>query len=473
MNLRRGLSPLENRRIDSWKEIAAFFGRDERTVKRWERDRALPIHRLPGERGGVFAYTEELTRWLNSTPSAARKRETVGETISIASAKGANPAGEPAAAADTGPAGRPQWGRTRILLPAALAAAVLVWLLPHVRFPHFAHQTATVHRHTPDPEAAELYLKGRYYWNRRTSGSLAQAVDAFTQAVVHDSEYAEAYAGLAECYDLMPLYSQTPDAEAFPRAIAAARKAIALDDSLPEAHAALAFALFYWKWDSQAAFAEFDRAIHLDPRNADAHHWYATSLMTVGRYQDALNEMNQAQQDDPTSASILADQGMVRYTAGDRAGGIAELHDVERDEPDFWAAPRYLATLAFERRDYPTFLAESKRYAELTKDPQAIATSEAAEHGWTRAGERGLLGALLQVEEKSFRAGQASGFDLAHTCVLLGRDGEALAYLKAALQARDFRILDVGVQPWAAPLQKDPEFERLVRQVSSELNHTA
>jgi Tfp pilus assembly protein PilF len=489
MNLRRGLAPLENRRIDSWKEIAAFFGRDERTVKRWERDRALPIHRLPGERGGVFAYTDELTRWLNSTPAAAaREQDARTGAISIARARGddienstTDGPTEAKAHADTAKAGAllPQQSggkRLRTILPVALAAAVLlacILFILHLRSARSMRQAAAIRRHIPDAEATDFYLKGRYYWNRRTTGSLAQAVDAFTQAVVHDSEYADAYAGLAECYDLMPLYSSTPNGEAFPRAIAAARKAIALDDSLPEGHAALAFALFYWQWDAKGAFAEFRRAIELDSRNADAHHWYATSLMTVGRYQEALTQMNLAQEDDPTSGSVLADQAVVRYAAGDRAGAIAELHEVERDEPDFWAAPRYLAVMWLNEGDFPAYLAEMKRYAQLSKNPEAAASNAAAERGWAQGGRRGLLHALRKVQEDLFRNGQMSGYDLARTCAMLGDDQEAVADLKAAYRARDFRLLDLVSQAWTSPLQGDPEFEHLLRQIDGDLNRTA
>lgn len=487
MNFRRGLAPRENRRIDSWKEIAAFFGRDERTVKRWERDRALPIHRLPGERGGVFAYTEELTHWLNSTPAAAaRKREESAGAISIATARGVDlenrEEADSQADAEVAPANEsnaeriPAPSSPRLIVLTALAAVLLlagILVAVHLKSTRATQQAASTHKHVPDAEATEFYLKGRYYWNRRTTGSLSQAVDAFTQAVVHDSEYADAYAGLAECYDLMPLYSSMTNAEAFPRAIAAARKAIALDDSLPEAHAALAFALFYWQWNAKTSFAEFDRAIALDPRNADAHHWYATSLMTVGRYQEALVQMNLAQQADPTSGSVLADQAVVRYAAGDRAGAIAELREVERDEPDFWAAPRYLATIWLDQHNLPAYLAELKRYAELSKDPEIATMRAAAERGWALGGERGLLEALRREQEDLFRNGQSSGYELARTCAMLGDNQEAVADLKAAYRARDFRVLDLNSQSWATALRGDPDFDGLVRQIASDLNRAA
>jgi tetratricopeptide (TPR) repeat protein len=183
--------------------------------------------------------------------------------------------------------------------------------------------------------------------------------------------------------------------------------------------------------------------------------------------------MNLAQENDPTSGSVLADQAVVRYAAGDRAGAIAELHEVERDEPDFWAAPRYLAVMWLNAGDFPAYLAEMKRYAQLSKNPEAAASNAAAERGWAQGGRRGLLHALRKVQEDLFRNGQMSGYDLARTCAMLGDDQEAVADLKAAYRARDFRLLDLVSQAWTSPLQGDPEFEHLLRQIDGDLNRTA
>ena len=143
-------------------------------------------------------------------------------------------------------------------------------------------------------QAEELYLQGRYHWNKRTGPDLTEALDDFTKSIDVDPTFAKGYAGSADCYNLLREYSDMPGSQAFPLAITAARKAIALDDSLAEGHRDLAFAYFYWNWDAPGAEREFRRAIALDPNDAEAHHWYATALSAMGRHQEALGEIEHA-----------------------------------------------------------------------------------------------------------------------------------------------------------------------------------
>jgi tetratricopeptide (TPR) repeat protein len=482
MMSRTAASTAENRRIDSWKEIAAFFGRDERTVKRWEKERGLPVHRLPGERGGVFAWSHELTAWLNSSADAQKAiADSPPATPAAAVPPTSQPQGPPAPAAAIVPQtpasptaearSRPAW----IWLSAGILALAAV-LVVELRVLHhtfnkqslFAHAHSTLH-HVPDPESQEFYLKGRYYWSRRTEDSLRQAIDAFTQAVVHDSNYAQAYAGLAECYDLMPEFSPMPRSEAFPRAIAAARKAVALDDSLGEAHRALAFALFYWEWKVPAALAEYQRAIELDPRDEEAHHWYATSLLTLGRFQESMVEIDKARQLSPASRSILCDQALIRYWAGDRAPAIEKLKEIEQAEPEFFSPPRYLAAIAFAEKDYRTFIEQTRRLATISNDAQLTEIASAAQSGLSHGGGRSLLDAVRTVQQRQFDTGHSSGFDLARTCALLGRKQDAVTYLKAAVANHDYMVLSIANDQTFALLSGDPAFEQLEREVTARI----
>ncbi len=169
----------------------------------------------------------------------------------------------------------------------------------------------------------------------RSPESLELALDAFTQAIVHDPQDAEAYAGLVDTYNLLREYSTMRDQEAFSRSIIAAKKALALDDSLAEADRALAFGEMYGSWDFVDAEKEFRRAIELNPTAPVVHRWYANAIAVPGRFADSLQEMNKAQELDPTSHSPLADKGILLFNAGKPQEATELLRQVERSAPEF------------------------------------------------------------------------------------------------------------------------------------------
>jgi Tfp pilus assembly protein PilF len=285
----------------------------------------------------VYAYTDELAEWLDgakiaaehdpeSTPDSLRgvaadagteqNVENGGETGAQAAATVAHAGFVDRRVGDRrsgahGSVRESAWpaGRYLAILAAVLVAALLAVTVVRRASSARAVRTtpAALRHHTPDPEAEQLYLKGIYYWQKRTPETLNQAVDYFTQAVVRDPQYAEAYVGLADCYNLLREYSVMPPSEAYPRAMAAAKRAIALDDSLSGAHSSMAFVDFYWSWDVASAQHEFERAIELDPKSVIAHHWYATFLLALASFPQSLEEIEKAQQLDPESNAILAD----------------------------------------------------------------------------------------------------------------------------------------------------------------------
>jgi tetratricopeptide (TPR) repeat protein len=470
-------------RIDSWKAIAAFFGRDERTVKRWEKERGLPVHRLPGERGGVFAYRQDLTDWLNSASAEKRfaepapvppldeeKGATYGEAAQEASAYVVL---SETPSRSSGLVVRTAW---LIAISAILALSPSVIRRLHGSLRNTFQPSSTISLAPPksagtSPEAHVLYLNGRYYWSHRTEGGLNDALDAFTQAVVEDSDDPQAYAGLAETYDLMPEYSSMPKSEGFPRAIAAARKAVALNGSLSEAHRALGFALFYWDWNVPDALEEYQRALQLDPYDAEAHHWYATALLTLNRFPEARAEIELARELNPDSRSILADQALIGFWAGDDpALSISRLRRIERADPDFLPPPRYLALIFFAQKDFHASITESERAARISKDVQETAVARAAELGWSSGGEHGMLEAMRAEQQGFFESGQSSGFDLARTSALLGRRQEAVRCLEAAFTTRDFMLMTIFSGDLNAQLHGDPEFERLKGKVKDRMH---
>src|SRR5277367_2170350 len=387
-------TPGPNRRLDTWKEIGAFFGRDERTVKRWEITRGLPVHRVPGAgRANVYANSDELAEWLKG------KNDTVefeGETDP------ASPEGETDAEYFTEPISpdslladpvvndrrvgeRRNTGGVRRTSPlfdrrrrefryfaialVILAGLSVVAIMRRSWSARAARKDAAVSQpRAIDPEAEQLYLKGIYYFNKRTPESLNQAVDYFTQAVVRDPQYAEPYVGMADSYNLLREYSVMPPGEAYPRAAAAAKRAIALNDSLSGAHSSLAFVDFYWSWDVPSAQSEFKRALELDPNSVRAHHWYATFLLHLGRFPESLEEIERAQKLDPGSTSILADKGVILFYGGYTDQAIALLKQLEASDADFLSPHNYLAFIYLVQGNWPQYLAESRKSAILLHD---------------------------------------------------------------------------------------------------------
>ena len=236
--------PEEAETLVSWKEIASFFNRAERTVKRWEQERALPVHRIPGgERGGVFAYPSELRSWLLRDQEAAAVLPSIeddrgeGNENSALSADGKlqeiaevlpNP---PSERPYEGPVHRRSESRrwlgrvaATVVISGVTAAGLFIFL--HYRDLAYARSSTAAavssgSRHVGSRRAEDLYLEGRYQWSLRNPDSLAKSIDAYTQAIVEDPAYAEAYAGLAESYDLLPEYGRVAPAETFARAKAA------------------------------------------------------------------------------------------------------------------------------------------------------------------------------------------------------------------------------------------------------------
>src|SRR5271170_7202100 len=360
------------KRLDSWKEIAAFFDRDERTVKRWEKERGLPVYRVPGSvRGGVFAYADELAEWLQAPHHNWEPVEIPAAVAS--SADGDRSPTIPVHVLTVQPPAEFPTSDLRLVPPPSPPSATrdFLWILPLVLITGSFLASSLGHRELryknalaapqpPSAEAQDLYLKGRYHFEKRTPGDLNQAVDFFTQAIVHDPGYAAPYVGLADTYNLLREYSAMPPEEAFPRALSAATKAVELDPNSAEAHNSLAFASFWGFFDSATADREFKRAIELNATLPRAHHWYATFLVETGRTQEALAEIERARQLDPSSTPILADKGCILTAAGKTEEARTLLTQLAASQPEFIPPHRYLAEdIYFREGNYAGYLSES------------------------------------------------------------------------------------------------------------------
>jgi tetratricopeptide (TPR) repeat protein len=473
-----------NRRLDSWKEIAAFFGRDERTVRRWEKERGLPVRRVPGSsRGGVFAYADELRTWLAGRQGELEGGELGGslederpasdesaldEPLETAFGGSANfsrvdapktGAHAPAFPRKSGAARRIVWTIGGLAVLAAFAAAIFITSRRTVQSRGLTSDSSVGHggsgsaadsnwrgprtdvlplpARSANPEAQALYLQGRYYWNQRTPDGLNKAVDYFTQSIVKDPNYAPAYVGLADSYDLLREYSLMPSSEAYTRALAAAKRAVALDDNLAEAHATLGFVSFYGMFDTPGAEREFKRAIQLNPRYVPAHHWYATFLQTVGRSPEARSEIQQAQEMDPASSAILADKGLILYNDGHTEEAISILKQVETSDPSFLSPHVYLSGIYLDTGDYSNYFIEARMVAQMLHSEPGLAVVDAAQKGFAVGGKQGLLEAMLQAQKKFYERGQISAVEVAITYARLGRRQEALDYLKIAYEKHE------------------------------------
>jgi DNA-binding winged helix-turn-helix (wHTH) protein/tetratricopeptide (TPR) repeat protein len=315
----------------------------------------------------------------------------------------------------------------------------------------------TVH----DPTAQELYLRGRFYWNKRTPDDLNKAVDYFTQSIVHDSSYAPAYVGLADCYNLLREYTMMPASEAYPRALAAARKAEELDPKSSAAHASVAFALAFGMRDARTAEDEFRQAILLDPSNATAHHWFATFLISEQRCPESIHEIDRAEALDPTSRSILADRGIVLAACGRKTEAMTLLRQIETTEPDFVSPHRYLKTMYLEDGDYPAYLAESEEMARLLRDSAGLTIAAAAKHGFATGGIAGMWAATIAVQQKLYDQGAVSPYELAESYARAGRQADALRFLQIAAEKHDELMVNVRGDTAFTSLRSDPEFQGL------------
>jgi tetratricopeptide (TPR) repeat protein len=469
------------KRLDSWKEIATFFGRDERTVKRWEKERGLPVYRVPGSaRGGVFAYSEELAEWLKAPNLSLESSETAASQVTAPCEVSDRPLADVVTIQTPEEITPPASFPALKLVPAPsriVAARTFLWIAPLVliaasflvlsfghRQPRLKHALAAPH--VPAAEAQDLYLKGRYHFEKRTPDDLNQAVDFFTQAIVHDPGYAAPYVGLADSYNLLREYSAMPPQEAFPRARAAASKAVELDPNSAAAHNSLAFATFWGFFDATTADREFRRAIELDPNFPRAHHWYATFLINLKRNQEALTEIERARQLDPSSTPILADKGIILAAAGRTEEARTLLTQLAASQPDFIPSHRYLAdVIYFAEGNYPGYFAERATVARLRHDVSAEKILAAEQKAYTRGGQQGLFEEQLAASREAFDHGDGSAFELAARYATLGQNAEALKYLEIAYQRHDLSLTTIISNAAFQPLHQDPKFAELVAKV--------
>jgi tetratricopeptide (TPR) repeat protein len=435
------------RTLNSWKEIAAYLGRDERTAKRWERTRGLPVRRLPGPgHVYVFAYVDEIKAWLNSRgPEVSARQSLFDPTETRQAASGARGMASLAA------------GLTTLGLAAVIALSMRGDGVVRGPSSDVSQARATAH----SPLAIELYRDGLHEWQSRTPSGLAAAISDFNRAIGLDPNYAPAYVGLADAYNLEGEFTAVASDRLYPMSAAAARKALALDPTLASAHAALAFSDFYGSRDVAGAHLEFARALKLDPRNSTAHHWYATFLMTVGDYRDALVEIDRAAELDSVSSAIPADKALILFHAGQRRQAVKILTQLEKDQPGFAAPHRYLAAIWLAAGDDASYLEETRLGAMARGDKNDLALVKAGMRGLARGGHLGMLRASLGAQRALYAQGRQSAFRIATTFALLRDVSGAFSFLTISVNRREPENIALGVDSAWDPFRGDPRFAAL------------
>ncbi len=317
--------------------------------------------------------------------------------------------------------------------------------------------------YTENAEAYRLYLQGRYHWNKRSAEGLQQGIEFFTQAIDKDPSYALAYAGLADCYSLLANYASISPQESAPKAKAAAQKALQMDETLAEAHAALGLVKKDYDWDFMGAEKEFERAIQLNPNYAAAYQWRAENLVNLQRLDEATQMMQRAEELDPFSLIISGEVGWVYYQARQFDKAVEQLTKIVEMDRNFPRTYFFLGRVYEQQGKFKEAIEATKQALTLSNNYSFIAASLG--HIYATSGQRAEAQKVLaQIEaqaQKEYVSPMA--FALVHTA--LNDKDRAFQWLKKAAEQRDPILIYYLRDPQLENLQSDPRFAELVKQM--------
>jgi TolB-like protein/Tfp pilus assembly protein PilF len=570
-NREESSEPHVSDRLDSWKEIAAYLKRDERTVRRWEERESLPVHRHQHKsRAAIFAYKSELDAWWDNgrkrlegqEPAAAsrrawflwpaavtaailvfvgaiyarnwlRGRSALARVQSIAVLPLANLSQDAAQdyladgltealTTDLGKlsvfrvisrtstmkykgtkksipeiarelrvdaviegavlrsgdkvritaqlidalADRHVWAETYdrdlrdvLALQADVARAIAVQIRGKLSSSPQLHGASPL-----NPEAYELYLKGHYSRDEGTEDGLKLAFEYFRQALERDPQYAPAYAGLADSYSRLPFYSETRPEEAFPKAKAAATKALQLDQTLAEAHASMAYVKTYYDWDWAGAEAEFRRGLELNPNYADVHHSYSRFLASLGRVAEARAELKRAQELDPLSLLVQANAGVISYFGREYDQAIQELQKIKELNPKF-PVPYWGIGLCYEQKGMYQEAVDQLQKGIAVSGGRGANNIASLAHAYGLAGQHGEAQKILAELEKRSKKTYVSSYQIALIYLGLRQNDKAMKQLEIAYQEHSTLLTYLKMDPRFDPLRSDPRFQDLVHRI--------
>jgi serine/threonine-protein kinase len=327
-----------------------------------------------------------------------------------------------------------------------------------------AEQSRVGNLHTSNAEAYELYLKGRFYWNKRTGAALKQSVDYFNQAIEKDPSYALAYVGLADAYIVIPFFSVGSSQDSYPKAKAAATRALEIDESLAEAHTAMAAVLMDYDWNLAESNREFERAIELNPNYANAHHWYAReNLIIMRQFDKALAEMHRAQELDPLSLIINANFGKTYFNARRYDEAIQQLRKTVEIDQNFFVAHHYLGSSYAMKGDFSEALAEYQKAHLLDEyDPHVVALIGRL---YAVTGKRAEALTTLAQLKSIARQRYVADYSVALVYAGLGEKDRAFELLEKSYREHTVDMLTIYYDPLIDNLRSDPRFADLLRRV--------
>lgn len=319
-------------------------------------------------------------------------------------------------------------------------------------------------KHRPaNAEACDLYLRGQFFWNKRDKESLEKAIEYFKKALERDPEYAPAYAGLADAYVVLGSNRFYPPGEAYPKAKAAALRALEIDENLPQARTSLAAVKSDYDWDFSGAEIEYKRALELNPNYATARHWYALLLSDLGKHEEAISEINFAQRLDPLSSRINANVGLILYNARRYDQALEELKKALEIDPCHVSTYEYLGLVYSQTGNYKEAIKSMERAIEFGGNPADIDIDLA--YVYARSGNmmesRKILARIKESRKSSF----VSPASIAAIYGVLGEKDEASDWLEKAYAERDPVLLELKSEPRFDRLRTDPRFLAFLKRV--------